>query len=79
MNGSCRFLRPFPDFSREIVAADSQLLVHIEQLLTGLLDHSSSWRAAWSRRRRIGCYSPERQIRQANRNWLKMYDCIENY
>jgi hypothetical protein len=54
-------------------------LVHIEQLLTGLLDHSSSWRAAWSRRRRIGCYSPERQIRQANRNWLKMYDCIENY
>jgi hypothetical protein len=42
MNGSCLFLKSFPDFGRETIAADSQWFVHIKQPLTGVLERKVS-------------------------------------
>src|SRR5216684_3552640 len=37
VNGPCLLFRPLTDFSREIVLADSELFVYVNQLLPGVL------------------------------------------
>src|SRR5947209_3427754 len=53
VNGSWLFLRPLTNLSREIVLADSELFVHINQLLPGVLEEEAAGQEK-KRRKQVG-------------------------